>query len=57
VFPLEQASIVMHVAKKEDSEESSQVLTVFEIVPSILDIIKTAQDLGLEVNFSIAYRR
>lgn len=54
---MEQASIVMHVAKKEDSEESSQVLTVFEIVPSILDIIKTAQDLGLEVNFSIAYRR
>ena len=43
--------------KKEDSEESSQVLTVFEIVPAILDIAKTAQDLGLEIAFSIAYRR
>ena len=43
-------------AKKEDSKESSQV-SELEVAHSILDVLETAQDEGLEINFSIAYRR
>lgn len=43
--------------KKEDSKESSQDSMEFGVVRAILDIIETAQDLGLCVDVIIAYRR
>lgn len=43
--------------KKEGSKESSQDSMEFGFVRSILDLIETAQDLGLCVDLIIAYRR
>ena len=49
-------TVFIFIEKKEDSAESS-VSTIFGVLQAILNIFETAQDLGLEINFIIAYRR
>lgn len=49
--------VKIYIKQKEDSEESSKVSTIFGVLHAILNILETAQDLGLEIEFNMAYRR